>query len=141
MKWLEIDELINSQPIQESSPVPESVSQPCKAYALENNTAISNQQESQQSGIDSIAMCSIASDIQEKQASLHGKSRGTHALITDGDIDNGATKSNTRSGKGQKRKMSTDNDMVNEAEKTAVQNTKKFYAICAAHFMPLTANN
>ena len=78
-------------------------------------------------------MCSIASDIQEKQASLHGKSRGTNTL-TDGDIDNWTTKSNTRSEKGQKRKLSTDNDIENEAK-------KKWHKTCAAYFMLLTVSN
>ena len=104
------DRTISSRPAEEIEckytpilAVPKSASQPCKAYALENNAAISKQQESQQSGIDSIATCSIASDIQEKQAPLHGKSWGTNALLTDGDIDNGVTKSNTRIGKGKKK--------------------------------------
>ena len=63
--------------------------------------------------------CSIVRDIQEKQAPLHGKSWGTNALMTDGDIDNGATKSNTRIGKGKNRKLSTDNDIENEAKKNS----------------------
>ena len=77
---------------------------------------------------------------------LHGKRLGTNALLTDGDIDNGATKSNTRIGKGKKRKLSTDNDIENEAKKTAVKNTElilchmysTFYAVnseqLARHF-------
>ena len=76
---------------------------------------------------------------------LHGKSWGTNALITDGDIDNGVTKSNTRIGK-VKKKLSTDNDIEKEAKETVVQNTElilchmysTFYAInieqLAGHF-------